>query len=429
MNPEIRSALVVLVLLANGCAFKEPEKSSDSLEGPVHGAAISLDWKARDNSTPDLSLKSARKLTQAGQAWSAEQAVTLPINPPETLVATAQLPSTLPLDQVEFLRAWLITESGRSALPAEFVQALAGEGGLLRASFRVSGLNAKLPATRSAAGRVEVEFFGSNAKITTIDFDVRTPPAAITVDSVSLASWRTAKSYNEAALKVTVSGTRLNLSQVIRLRNQEKISVEVRVPRRPGLALAQWENPMNHRDTGCGYAVDQSPRWTKLSDDLVILPLSRQLLLEAKTAVENPALKDEVVLQLQPDEELDLGLYATGSGASRWLDNGPLQPDLRNITVASGCYEVCGARECEHPGHDPRTTGFDIRPQICTCVSYETRRNQATITVGINRGDVQIQTSECPIHISARFADLDEHRDPEVRDLNVITGNFQVVRN
>lgn len=283
--------------------------------------------------------------------------------------------------------------------------------------LRVSGIKVLFSLSDSRSGVLSLELFGASHKVWSGSITLRTPPSRLTVEPLTLRDWL-AEGTDSNWLRLPLDEQqRINLVRVLRLRNDENTPVEFAVPRRPGTAVVQWVNPITYRDTGCGsgvgYAVDQRPVDFYLSNDTLVAPLDGRLVQTLSDTATLSQTRETFVLRLEPGQKVDVGVYGIGGEVDRWADSGPLGAAFQNIRVPSTCHDVCVAHETPK---NERQSG--LSPLICT--RWETRRDEAVIAVGVNRGPVRLVAPGESGIWPVRYADLDMSSDNESRHIRVI---------
>ena len=297
-------------------------------------------------------------------------------------------------------------------------------------SIQVSGVNIAFSAERSNSGDLEVELFGATRRLSQITIQLRTPPSEVAVVERSLAEWSAlASTIGDALKRPVIQGQQLSLVRVIELTNHENTPIVASLPRRLGGSLAQWTNVRTYQDLGCsgaGFAVNSSPAWQPLSNDLVLLPLDETLISSAQELLGAPSLRGKLELEVSANETKRVAVYALGTAAARWSSLGPESSTLQSISVPSSCYQVCTQRECDCTVHcNTRAMDFmegilrptEPTPLGCTCSAYEDRRHSVGITVGVERSTVALRIPADSTVMSLRYGDLDSHQDGEVRAL------------
>lgn len=396
------------------------------------GVSVAIDWP--DGSSPRLGelLKAVRPLQLvADRQLSSSAPITIPASVPSNVYLAIDLPTSMRSADVAFTRSCILIQDQCAGLVSEPVMVPPSANAPNRVAVVVSGLNAVMSSIESIAGELEIQLFGSSARTATVRLILRTPPRQLRPSMVPLRDWKSqADSLRSAAIKLVVSGKRLNLFRVLRLQNEETAPIEVHFPRRPSATFTQWVNSLTHRDTGCGFAVDESPRWEPIADEVIALPIGPSIITDAATTIAKPTLRDRMGLSLAPGEMRFVGLYAIGARADEWLDGGAVGPELRQIGVPSSCYEVCVERECEcvrcglkHQS-DPigwllRSPGAEQR-KGCFCIRKAIRRNSATVTVGVNRGTPRLSVADSDTSWPTRFSDLDFSQDSQSRAIPAI---------
>lgn len=416
-------------IIVSSCAFKPEAVAPQTLtESSETGLSLTADWNSSTDREPESTLKARRTLlTGANSEFAADSPITVPGDVPTQIALSADLPDRVMTEGVEFLRAYVEGKEGRREIHAQWVHRESGEGERKRALFHILGLNTVLSSEQSAFGSLKVELFSPLKRIATVEVPVRTPPSKIDVSLSTPTQWmESGRDKPEVLRAPVVNGTRLNLIRVITLSNQEELPVVVSLPRRPQASLFQWENPMVHQDLGCrgpGYRIDESPRNTQLAQELVVFPMERDFLPEAEKTLKSPNLRGSVTTVIAAGSEARFGIYAIGEGAKRWLDQGPLQAEVRQIEVPTTCYDECVQMECERGGRpylmslesSMKEGDLQLNPMGCHCAMRATRRRRTQVTVGVNRGAVQLRFSPNQQLFSARFGDLTSDRDGEIR--------------
>lgn len=423
----------LIAFLITGCAFKDSAVDPSVIVTADPGYQVSVDWSKSPADRLGARLKAIRSLAfEPSQNFRVNDPITLPAELPATLLLGIEVPQGLITDQESlFVRSKVQIGENTVSLIGQ-VEALDPlDGKKQRLTVALSALDAAFLRSQSQTGLAQIDLYGHDTRIASFHFKLRTPPSQLETNTIELKAWKEESSKARLSmLSPNVSGKRLNLLQVLRLKNQEEVEVEVRLPRRPGARLYQPARAMNYRDTGCngsGYAVDVSPREDSMADDVLLLPQNERLLVEATNSLANPKLQDSVTLVLKPGESKDIGVYAVGSGANTWMDQGPIGSATQQITVPSDCYEVCIAWEDTCPKcfmKYPEPDEFTVQGHFCSAT--ETRRHSANITVGTARDGVVLSLPEEMRSWPIRFSDLDSSRDSESRPLTLLLNVYGV---
>ena len=436
-------AVLVLAPSLSRCNFrKDAQASADS--GPVAPSNLELavDWSNEPNPILGVNLKAVRQFDAVEvepATLSASNAVSLPVSVPSSLYLGAEIPEFAFKEEAEFARGELTIQGQRFQVVNQVIQAERIAPDRRRVAIIIAGLNALMIKEASSIGRLTVNVFSKTKKLVTFSATLRTPPSHIGVEVLSVKDWReTFDQAHQAMLSPDVSGTRINLVRALRLKNQEETVSEVEFSRRPGAVMSQYTDYLTYRDTGCGYAVDQSATAVPLSSSVILAPIDETFIPQAAAAMDEQALNDRISFLLAPGEEKVIGVFAVGPQSNAWLDSGPQGTAEYMRTVPSDCYNVCTEWEstgpgCHGPDCSPGSAWFPAgnapnvkEPFANVCVHYERRRHDAQITVGTIRAPVLLQVPEGSPAWTSRFADVDFRKDGEVRAIPVQPTNDAV---
>lgn len=414
--------------LLTGCAFRSSDFGQEPLSAskPVAGSTLSLavDWSQEPDPKLGELLKATRVIEAAEGSFRARGPVTLPVTAVRTLFLGVDLPVEILSEPIRFTRSRYRSGEVVHSVISEPTQVDEQFNGKQRVVIQIGGLNALMPQDRSTAGDLEIEIFGTTRRLASFSVELRTPPSRLQIETLSVRDWQSQASDTQLGLlKFVLAGKRLNMVRALRIRNDEFRQVEILVPRRIEASMVQWTNPMRYRDTGCGYAIEESPSWDSFTDDVLVLPIDERLIPEAEASLGRRELQDRLSLTVPPGEDRLVGTFAIGNGANGWMDSGPAQPILSQATVPNTCYDVCLITDCFHP-REPFNLG--LRPQRCTCIAWETRRHVATVTVGVNRGPVLLNVPPEYTDWSVRYSDRDFTRESEARMLSVLPESSEV---
>lgn len=426
------------ILTLSACAFQKEESSPSTNTG----YDLSVDWGIADGQS--RSMLKARRTTTGGSGlpFTTDFPVTLPEIVPEFVSIAGALPTSSLPNVPSFVRLWLSWDGNLASMPVDTISVLSLSQLERRYLIRAVGIGSLLPNERSTRAEMIIEFFDASRKMTEIHIPLRTPPSKIESSEISLSEFSKTKEATGSSFRVAaLHGTRLNLLRVLKFVNLEDQSVEVHLPRYTEGRLLQWTNPKNYRDTGCngaGFAVDESPHQEVLSEQVYLLPISPQFLEEMAVTLDRPGSSIDITAVLPPGETLFVGVYAFGTRADDWMNQGPQPTELQSINVASSCYSVCTEHECEcvHCSGGKTIESLieslqskiepDMNVMGCFCSRRETRRNSALVSVGIERGLVTLSVPKSRTWASYRYADLNAHVDPETRSAQVLQESAEI---
>jgi len=409
--------VVVLGLFTTlvGCAFQEPRQIDDAR------IRLTADWVSLAGALPRDQVKASRDLIQKSEAFESVGSITVPVLAPEWVVLGATIPeSALLAGAPRFARAFLEIESKTFELPVRLTHAQSTSG-LSTLGFQLGGLRALIPDYYSARTLVRLDVFSETQRLTTLTFKVRTPPSQVdkVAGGVKDAQAKT-KPGESGLISSRVSGTQFNLIREFTFQNQEDAPIEIQIPRKISGLVRQWVNPITYRDLGCngqGYAIDENPHLEVLAEKLYLLPMDQTWVVEAERDLRRPDDMEPIMRPLKPADVIRIGLYAVGEKVNNWAEVGPLPRDLRSVTVPGQCYRECDdllLLDREWPDRPDR------------CLRWVHKRRNAQITVGIDRGAVELQFPTGAPRLRYRFADFETNQDSEIRE-HLLTEDLSVV--
>ncbi|MCC7441298.1 MAG: hypothetical protein IT285_06685 [Bdellovibrionales bacterium] len=428
-----------LMSLVGSCAFKEPEKDTRSLEGTLIGNtspySLAVDWTHETAVLPDKLLKARRSIHGGKQdQFQTAEPLTIPANVPEIVYLGLELPVDRMKEAARFSKVALVIEGRRFEVVSDLLEGHESVPRKWNVILSVSGLSAVLPMARSRAGVLDVELYGQLQRLASVKIPLRTPPSQVEVKTLTLRDLSAQDGASYAPLfTLPLDGDRLQLVQVLRIRNDEAVPIEIRVPRRLGADLAQWENQLTHKDKKCSYAIVQTPSWRQLAQELYALPMDGRLVFEAIQTIQNTDLEGELSVKVAPGATADVGLYGHGDGVDQWMKDGPKGPEFTQVRVDDSCYTVCIKHLCTCTMCEKRVEWFEDAPEhfeanqrVCECDKWETRRRRVNVTVGVNREPVLLRLREGAGSWLVRFDDVDFRKDGESRSLDFLPPQSRV---
>lgn len=412
----MKYSLICLSFLSlSSCAFSKPG-SGDAQTFRQSEYGLTVDWLMEGQRQPDPTLKAVRYLLPTGETYRADAPVTLPAAVPQALILMGEFPQAQMNQEIDFLRAVVRFGEKVVYVPAQLVaeEPLSGKR---RLTFQVTGLNAAFRSEKSAQGLLRIEIFSHTQRIGILETGVRTPPSDVTVEALDIKAFVTAEANGDTSeyLKPIIAGRQLNLVRVLHYANSENLSVQIQTPRHPRGTLTQWVNRIAYSQERCSYSYSNNPEDEVLGADVLILPLNDRFITEAERSVQAPEALGDISTVLSPGGEAHFGLYALGDGADLWMNSGPTGPETRVVDATNFCGKRCVRRNCESKPTRDRFAVAALDILGCECEEYVDVFKTVPVTTGINRGAVSLNIPKDATQTPLRFADLDPHRDGEVR--------------
>lgn len=380
---------------------------------------LTVDWLMSGEVHSDPKLKAVRILNPNGQVYESDGAVTLPAAVPQSLILMSEFSAEQINKKIDFIRADLHFEGRTLQVPAQLV---ADEhiGLKRRLTFQVTGLNAAFQRDKTLFGTLSIVIFADSQRIGILKAAVRTPPSNVTFQSIPNFD---AKEF----LTPVIAGRQMTLVRVLKYSNAEPLPVQIQVPSRPTKAkLTQWMNSISYRQDTCSVAIINNPEVETLSTDVVFLPLDNKFIPEAERLLNAQEITGDVSVVLAPGSETQFGVYAIGPEVDAWANRRAGETDLKTATVVGSCTQRCRDQVCEPRPNRDRFATSEMINRGCECVSYTQTRHNIEITIGTDRHPAILELPTPATSTPLRFADLDPHRDGEVRVMPTLRETTEV---
>lgn len=408
-----------------GCAFSKPDDdATQTFAQSEYG--LTVDWLMEGETQPDATLKAVRLLNPSGETYKADAPVTLPAAVPQSLILMGEFAQSQISQEIDFLRAVVRFGEKIVYVPAQLV-AEEPLGGKRRLTFQVTGLNAAFRTEKSTQGLLHIEIFARSQRIGILEAGIRTPPSDVTIESSDIKAFEASEAQGDTSeyLKPIIAGRQMNLVRIQKYANSENLPVQIQTPRRTKGTLTQWVNRIAYSQAECSYSYSNNPADEVLGSDVLILPLDDRFITEAERTVNAPEVIGDISTVLQAGAEAIFGIYALGEGSDRWMNDGPSRAEITGASATASCGSRCIRHECEPtPGRDRFTAAFTFLG--CHCEEHARTYNRVNINTGIDRGAVTLNIPKEVTQTPLRFADLDPHRDGEVRIIPALSKKSDV---
>lgn len=328
-------SLVCLISLSS-CAFKDSaadlqQKEARKMDGRILGASLS--WNGLDNPV-SFSTDSFLKVSRI---WTRDQVVTLPVNAPESIIASIQLAHE-PQDVKEWIASATTTtgdDLNERTLGTRILESTPADPGTL-IKIQLIGTNTLFLRDREQRVYLTLSLKGrTGTDYGTFRMVLSTPPSRLTVLKDEIVLGHMPKDVSPDLAVLSSQAESRALVRRVLLRNDSFESVRLSIPFKSagtfhihGLKYSAESKSAPHATI---YAQKQEAQAWDLESDMYVFPLLDEVA-KSWTSFSQTDL-DAVVLK--PGETLDLGFYASNEVTAQLKGYPASKPDVKTLPSVS----------------------------------------------------------------------------------------------
>jgi hypothetical protein len=210
--------------------------------------------------------------------------------------------------------------------------------------FRVSRFNQMFKTSVDRQAFLNVKFYNQTETevITSVKVPVISPPSGLGYEQMTLAEYeRTNPAIDPFNKTYRSFGRTLTLLQVIKLKNPLQYSVIAGFPLQPRGTLSTQVTSVQLNQQACSYTVNRRTVDETLANEVLFIPITVPMQREVLNFINVNLNIGRFEVELQPDAEVLIGIYAEGDGAASLLSRGR-PAGLNQVQAFSSCRSRCG---------------------------------------------------------------------------------------
>ena len=346
MNWQKMMIVLTSIQALGGCAF-DPQPHQGEAPKPVDPASnvvsvARVQWGEKEGQRGIYESDVSRPVLKEGgpEDFRLGHPVTVPATVPSSIGVQVQLPIA---EQPLSIAADAVLNAEEGALKALTVEnpevAKADIGTSIR--LQLSGLKEILTADRESRAFVKLTI--SNAEthrlLATLRLIVMTPPSDIELTGMKVSELPDPSL--SPLLKLETMRMRLDLVQVLKIKNTSPSPVEVALPLIPTGKVAAHFHRLDLSQRMCSYSVNRVDWDEVYTEQVYLLPLSPEIK-EGFEPFINARMEEKLLrLSFLPGEVKLVGVYGLGAKVSDLMVQGPTHSAPSSVSVVTNCRSRC----------------------------------------------------------------------------------------
>lgn len=334
--------IVPFVVLATGCAFKEPvtgrgqEKPSSESATHHHQPADQVGEITVSYLAGSKIIEKKRALIKDGTAVRVEKPILLPAVVPESIKVSVSMASMF--EESDLAVNVQAKPRGASNYSKVVAQCSASNNGL---TLEISKLREQLSDSTESSVSLLVEAFQRTTTKAAVSLELVTPPSRLMGQIITIE--RAIQEHADLAQDIEnirqqgLQGTklRLDLLSLVQVRNDSFLPVVAHIPVRLKGMVRHQIHTYSPRQTGCVWSVAESDTIETLSEDIFALPITGEIQNEFETRLATAKSQRVAPFQVTAGKSRLIGIFGLGSRIT-----GRAKSKAGSMSVTN-CYSKC----------------------------------------------------------------------------------------